>query len=95
MARGERPEISHGGVVAGVVQQPHITSIALSGSNLIISGTNGTAGQQFNVLESTNLLVPLANWTPISTNTFSGSAFSVTNTVNPLAPQNFYLLRLP
>lgn len=82
-------------VVTGVAQQPHITSIGLSGGSLIISGTNGTAGQQYNVLESTNLLAPLANWTPISTNTFSGSAFSVTNTVNPHAPQNFYLLRVP
>ena len=82
-------------VPGAVVSQPGITSITLSGSQLVISGTNGAAGQQYNVLESTNLLTPLANWTPISTNTFSGSAFSVTNTVNPHAPQNFYLLRLP
>jgi fibronectin-binding autotransporter adhesin len=82
-------------VVGTAPAQPGITSITLSGTQLVISGTNGTAGQQYNVLESTNLLTPVANWTPISTNTFSGSAFSVTNTVNPHAPQNFYLLRLP
>ncbi|HTR43966.1 MAG TPA: autotransporter-associated beta strand repeat-containing protein [Pseudomonadales bacterium] len=83
-------------IVAGTfVPQPGITSITLSGNQLVISGTNGVSGQQYSVLESTNLLTPLSNWTPISTNTFSGSAFNVTNTVNPHAPQNFYLIRVP
>jgi hypothetical protein len=82
-------------VPGAVISQPGISSITLSGNQLVISGTNGTAGQQYNVLESTNLLTPLANWRPISTNTFSGPVFNVTNTVNPNAPQNFYLIRLP
>jgi len=82
-------------IVSATPAQPGITSIILTGNQLVISGTNGTAGQQYNVLESTNLLTPLANWKSISTNTFSGQAFSVTNTVNPNVPQNFYLIRLP
>jgi autotransporter-associated beta strand protein len=82
-------------VPGAVISQPGITSITLSGNQLVISGTNGTVGQQYNVLESTNLLMPLSNWKSISTNTFSSAAFSVTNTVNPNAPQNFYLIRLP
>jgi hypothetical protein len=89
----------NGSITAGVASatpaQPHITSVNLSGTTLIINGTNGTAGLQFEVLTSTNVTVPLANWTSISTNTFSGSNFSVTNTVNSTAPQNFFLLRVP
>jgi len=74
---------------------PYITSINLSGTSLVINGTNGSAGQQFTVLSSTNLTLPLASWTPVSTNTFSGGNFSVTNTLSTIAPQSFFIIRLP
>jgi fibronectin-binding autotransporter adhesin len=83
------------GVVSGPAAQPHITSVNLSGTSLVISGTNGTAGLQFVVLSSTNLALPFIQWTPVVTNTFTGGNFSVTNTVDPSAPQNFYILRVP
>jgi hypothetical protein len=80
------------GVVSGPAAQPYITSVSLSGTSLVISGTNGTAGLQFVVLSSTNLMLPLSQWTPIVTNTFTGGSWSTTNTVDPSAPQNFYYL---
>ena len=80
------------GVVSGPAAQPYITSVSLSGTSLVISGTNGTAGLQFVVLTSTNLVLPLSQWTPVVTNTFTGGNFSVTITVDPSAPQNFYYL---
>lgn len=82
-------------VVSSVVPQPHITSISFSGTSLVINGTNGTSGQQYEVLTSTNLTVPLTNWVSIATNQFPGNAFSVTNTVSPGTPQHFYILRVP
>jgi len=82
-------------VVSGVVPQPGITSISLVGTSLVINGTNGVTGQQYNVLTTTNLALPLANWTVLPTNTFSAGNFSITNTVNPGAPQSFYILRVP
>ena len=82
-------------VVSSVVPQPHITSISFSGTSLVINGTNGTSGQQYEVLTSTNLTVPLTNWVSIATNQFPGNAFSVTNTVSPGTPQDFYILRVP
>ncbi len=89
----------NGSITAGVASttpaQPHITSIGLSGTTLIISGTNGTAGLQFEVLTSTNINTPLASWTSISTNTFIGGNFSVTNSVTSSAAQNFFILRVP
>ena len=75
--------------------QPAITRINLSGTSLVLSGTNGTSGLQFTVLTSTNLSLPLGQWSSVTTGTFTGSSFSVTNTVNPGKPQNFYLLQVP
>jgi autotransporter-associated beta strand protein len=78
------------GVVSGPAAQPYITSVSLSGTSLVISGTNGTAGLQFVVLSSTNLMLPLSQWTPIVTNTFTGGSWSTTNTVDPSAAQSFF-----
>jgi len=74
---------------------PHITGIILSGTNVILGGTNGTAGEQYVLLSSTNVLLPVNQWTPMLTNTFAGGNFSVTNMINSNAPQNFYLLQIP
>jgi autotransporter-associated beta strand protein len=73
---------------------PYITSISLSGTSLVISGTGGTASSQFVLLNSTNLTLPLIQWTPVATNTFTGDSWSTTNTVNPGAPQNYYMLKV-
>jgi hypothetical protein len=80
------------------VPQPYITSVSLQGTNLVMSGTNGSAGQQYTLLNATNVALPVNQWTPVSTNSFTAANFSITNTVNPNnpnAPRNFYILRLP
>lgn len=82
-------------VVSAPVGQPQITSLSLSGTQLIMNGFNGASGEQYYLLTSTNLALPLAQWTPIATNTFGGNSFSVTNAVNAAAPQNFYILKVP
>ncbi len=82
-------------IVSGVVPQPHITGMSLSGGTLIINGTNGVAGEQYNLLTTTNLALALTNWTVLPTNTFSAGTFSITNAVNPNAPQSYYILRVP
>jgi fibronectin-binding autotransporter adhesin len=75
---------------------PHITVVALSGANLILSGTNGVAGGQYVLLSSTNVTLPFSQWVPVLTNNFDASGnFSLTNTINPNTPQNFYLLQIP
>jgi autotransporter-associated beta strand protein len=83
----------NGTITAGVSvppAQPIITSISLSGTSLVISGTGGTATYQFVVLSSTNLMRPLSQWTPVVTNTFTGGSWSTTNTVDPSAAQSFF-----
>ncbi len=82
-----------------VLPLPHpvITTARLSGTNLICSGTNGTfAGSWFYPLASTNLLLPLTNWTVVGTNSFGpGGSFTVTNALASPLPQSFWILQLP
>jgi len=73
---------------------PTIANAFVKGNQLILNGTNGSPGETFYVLSTTNLALPLANWTHKSTNTFTGSNFSITNVVSPNTPQQFYSLQL-
>jgi hypothetical protein len=72
-----------------------ITGIALqSGTNVVISGTNGVGGSAFYVLSSTNLLAPLQTWSPVATNTFNGSgSFTVIVPTAPSDRQRFYAIQ--
>jgi autotransporter-associated beta strand protein len=82
-------------IAAVPTQQPQISGISISGSNLVISGTNGVPGWPYLVLSSTNLTMPLSGWTINATNAFdSGGNTTFTNPMDPSAPQSFYLLRL-
>lgn len=74
---------------------PVITAISISGSTVSISGTNGTSGQQFRLLSSTNLTLPMTNWTPIYTNTFTGNPFSLTVPITSANAQQFYRVSVP
>lgn len=75
---------------------PRITGILLSGTKLVINGTSGVAGEQYQLLSSTNLTLPLNHWVPVLTNNFdSNGDFDLTNAINPRSPQNFYLLQVP
>jgi len=88
-------------VVAEAPSQPGITSIAfsptVSGVNLILTGTNGQSGATCCVLMTTNLAKPLSQWTPVATNVLAtGGNFTltVTNAIDPGAPQRFYILHV-
>jgi PKD repeat protein len=73
-------------------------SVSLSGTNLTISGSNGISGLPYTVMTSTNLNLPLSQWTPLVTNAWiSNGPFSLTltNVLNPSVPSRFYLLEAP
>ncbi len=83
-------------VASVTLPSPQINQVQFSNGNIVFSGTNGTANGTYNVLTSTNLTVPLNQWTNIATNTFSSTGqFSVTNAVNPGTPQQYYILQVP
>ena len=76
---------------------PRITGIRLNGATLTITATNGMTVGQYVLMQSTNLLLPLSQWTPVLTNTFDGSGNLnlATNIVNPNNAQVFYFLQIP
>ena len=69
---------------------------APGGGVFILSGVGGTNNGTYYVLTTSNLLVPLDQWTSIATNQFdSHGGFIFTNVAETNAPQEFYLLQLP
>jgi autotransporter-associated beta strand protein len=76
---------------------PRFGGITLvGGTNLVMSGSNGTALHTYYVLASTNVTLPVSNWTSIATNTFDNNGnFSFTNAINPAIPQRFFRIAVP
>ncbi len=74
---------------------PSINSVKLSGTNFIVSGTNGPHNGNYFILVSTNLTTPVTSWARASTNPFDASGnFIFTNPINSSYPALFYLLQL-
>jgi autotransporter-associated beta strand protein len=73
---------------------PRLTSISVSGTTLNISATNGTAGAPVVLLGTTNINLPLNQWTHILTNSYNGGGGLnlSTNIINPAVHQEFYIL---
>jgi hypothetical protein len=70
---------------------PLFTSIAVSGGNIIMSGSGGSAGGTFYVITATNVVTPLTNWVVLSTNSYDSSGnFSVTNPISVGTPRRFF-----
>lgn len=80
-------------VVTNPSTNANIIHVSLSGANLVIQGTNNNVPNtsfHYEVLTSTNLNVPLSNWTILSTNPFnSDGTFDYTNPIVPGAPRQF------
>jgi rhamnogalacturonan endolyase len=76
--------------------RPAFARTFTSGTNLVLNATNGTAGQPCSVLTSTNLSLPIANWSLLCTNQFpAGGTLWLTNPIPPNTPAQFFLIRIP
>jgi len=74
---------------------PTIASLNIAGGSVIIAGSGGTDNWPYYLLASTNLSLPLAQWSRVATNQFDAAGnFSITNAINPDWPQSFYRLQL-
>ena len=83
-------------IKVGSAAQPRFSALSLSGNNLVMSGSNGPPLQTYYVLASTNVALPIANWTSIATNAFDNTGkFTFTTAVNATLPQRFFVLQLP
>jgi len=70
---------------------PVITQAWMSAGNIILRGTNGAPGGPYEVFSTSNLA---GSWSPIHSNTFTGSGtFDVTNPVNAALDQAYFRLR--
>ena len=81
-------------IVVAASQPPLMGGLGWSGTNLVVTGTNGTMGANYYVLSATNLSVPPTGWSILATNQFGpGGGFNFTS---PAAGgQIFYRLELP
>lgn len=81
--------------LARVVQYnpPQLIGISLGGAGVILT-MNGTNGQPYKVLTSTNVANPLSTWTTNATGTLTGSTLYYTNGPATNA-QQFYLITSP
>jgi hypothetical protein len=85
---------------ASIVQimfTPPITqTIARSGNQVIINGAGGLPGATYRILTTTNVALPLVQWTPIVTNQFGASGgFSYTNVAQPNLRAQYFRVSQP
>ncbi|HEY1718651.1 MAG TPA: hypothetical protein VGH42_10235, partial [Verrucomicrobiae bacterium] len=79
------------------IPPPAITGISLSGTNLVLNGSSGLSNRTYYTLMSTNVSLPLNQWSPAATNTLGADGnftITATNAVNRNVPQRFYILQL-
>ena len=77
--------------------RPGITNLSLSGLNVVLNGTNGQSGRTYNTLMSTNVSLPVNQWTLVGISSLSADGdFSITatNAVSPNYSAEFFLLQL-
>jgi hypothetical protein len=83
-------------VVASPIPPSFSNSVPVGDGGLVFSGGGGTPLADYYVLASTNVALPLADWTRIATNQFDSSGnFIITNAIGTNVPQNYYLLQIP
>jgi hypothetical protein len=77
-----------------VVKAPQFSGISVGGNGLVMSGSWGTPDGTYDVLVTTNVFLPLNQWTPLLTNQFDiNGNFNFTNIPDPGVPQQFYILQ--
>ena len=75
---------------------PNFGSLLLNGGSLTFSGGNGVPLGNYYLISSTNLALPLTNWTRVATNQFDAAGgFNFTNALNFISAESFYLLQVP
>jgi polygalacturonase len=83
--------------VVSVPSPPVFNSVQVSnGTNLVMSGTSGATNLNYYILSSTNLTLPLSQWSLLGSNQCNGSGgFSFTNVISASSPQRFFRLQYP
>ena len=76
--------------------RPEFQTVAWSGTNLLLGGTNGLVGTPYYLLSSTNVALPMTNWTRVLTNAFGpGGSFTSSIPVDSSGAARFYRIQSP
>jgi autotransporter-associated beta strand protein len=85
----------NGTISVALAAPPQFDATSLIGANLVLNGFGGAANAGYSLIGSTNLALPLTNWSLLNTGLFDTAGnFSVTNNTTN-AQNQFYLLRVP
>jgi autotransporter-associated beta strand protein len=77
------------------VLRPWIGNYQVSGGSIIINGLAGEPNSPFDLLSSTNVALPISQWTTNQSGFIQGDGtFSVTNAVDPSKPQEFFRIQM-
>lgn len=80
--------IYHNGTITPVL----LNSAKLSGQNIVVQGGGGLAGGRFVFLSTTNLTLPVSQWSAVATNVFDASGkFSLTR--SRTQPREFFRVK--
>jgi hypothetical protein len=85
-------------VSINVSPAPGLGVVNFLGSNLVIAVSNATPGTAYRLLASSNLALPLSQWTSAATNissTTDNFTLTLTNALDGSAPSQFYILKSP
>jgi hypothetical protein len=82
-------------ILIGFRPIPVFTNITATATSLSFAGTNATAGSNYIVLSSTNVALPLTNWTPVVTQQFTAPHFTFSLTNGAVGSAKFFRLKLP
>jgi autotransporter-associated beta strand protein len=83
--------------VVGSAAPLSFSSITTSGKNIVLSAVGGTPGGPVSVLTSTNLQLPLSQWSTLTTGNFDSNgdfSYTVTGALSSGKPQQFYILQV-
>jgi hypothetical protein len=73
---------------------PRILAFSISGTNVMMHGTNGAAYGTYSLLRSTNMALPFAQWDLLMTGSFDSSGnFNLTNGLDALQARQFFMLK--
>jgi autotransporter-associated beta strand protein len=76
--------------------KPVITSLSVSGGNLVVRGSNGFGNVPYAVVASTDVGVPLASWASVASGIFAADgSFSFTVPFSTATPEQFFRVRVP
>jgi len=88
---------ANGSITVAAVSLPSITNVdfsTLSNGYITLNIANGVPNGPVNVLTTTNLALPISNWTTNASSTFNGDGnLSLSISVDPTLPQNYFMLQ--